>query len=115
MGVRAADAVVEGPAIIEQMDTTSIIDPGCTVASDADGNLIESAEDSAPDENAAPVAPVAPESLTKEDYIQFLKTVKTSIKNNFFPSNNKTIKIARTLRIKIDKKKCLFDSSGQRK
>ncbi|WP_309665070.1 hydantoinase/oxoprolinase family protein, partial [Tabrizicola sp.] len=29
-----------GPAIIEQMDTTSIIDPGCTVTSDPDGNLI---------------------------------------------------------------------------
>lgn len=31
---------LKGPAVIEQMDTTSIIDPGCTVASDADGNLI---------------------------------------------------------------------------
>lgn len=29
-----------GPAIIEQMDTTIIIDPGCSVTSDKDGNLI---------------------------------------------------------------------------
>jgi N-methylhydantoinase A len=29
-----------GPAIIEQMDTTIIIDPGCRVTSDPDGNLI---------------------------------------------------------------------------
>ena len=29
-----------GPAIIEQMDTTTIIEPGCGVTSDADGNLI---------------------------------------------------------------------------
>jgi len=29
-----------GPAIIEQMDTTSLIEPGARVASDADGNLI---------------------------------------------------------------------------
>ena len=29
-----------GPAIIEQMDTTTIIEPGCRVTSDADGNLI---------------------------------------------------------------------------
>jgi len=29
-----------GPAIIEQMDTTTIIEPGCQVVSDADGNLI---------------------------------------------------------------------------
>lgn len=31
---------MSGPAIIEQMDTTVIVDPGCTVTSDADGNLI---------------------------------------------------------------------------
>jgi N-methylhydantoinase A len=31
---------LQGPAIIEQMDTTSIIEPGCTVTSDPDGNLI---------------------------------------------------------------------------
>ncbi len=31
---------LQGPAIIEQMDTTSVIDPGCTVTSDAEGNLI---------------------------------------------------------------------------
>jgi N-methylhydantoinase A len=29
-----------GPAIIEQMDTTTVIHPGCTVTSDSDGNLI---------------------------------------------------------------------------
>ena len=34
------DLRLTGPVIIEQMDTTSIIDPGCTVTSDADGNLI---------------------------------------------------------------------------
>ncbi len=34
------DLRLTGPAIIEQMDTTSIIDPGCTVTSDQDGNLI---------------------------------------------------------------------------
>ena len=31
---------LQGPAIIEQMDTTSLIEPGCSVTSDADGNLI---------------------------------------------------------------------------
>ena len=31
---------LQGPAIIEQMDTTSVIDPGCRVTSDLDGNLI---------------------------------------------------------------------------
>ncbi|MBA3910230.1 MAG: hydantoinase [Rhodobacter sp.] len=31
---------LKGPAIIEQMDTTSVIEPGCAVTSDADGNLI---------------------------------------------------------------------------
>jgi N-methylhydantoinase A len=34
------DVHLHGPAIIEQMDTTSVIDPGCSVTSDADGNLI---------------------------------------------------------------------------
>lgn len=34
------DLAIVGPAIIEQMDTTIIIDPGCSVSSDADGNLI---------------------------------------------------------------------------
>ena len=29
-----------GPAVIEQMDTTTLIEPGCHVTSDADGNLI---------------------------------------------------------------------------
>ncbi len=29
-----------GPAIIEQMDTTTIIEPGCTVTADGDGNLV---------------------------------------------------------------------------
>ncbi|MGA0542364.1 hydantoinase/oxoprolinase family protein [Neotabrizicola sp. VNH66] len=29
-----------GPAIIEQMDTTVVVEPGCRVTSDADGNLI---------------------------------------------------------------------------
>ncbi|HMS94889.1 MAG TPA: hydantoinase/oxoprolinase family protein, partial [Tabrizicola sp.] len=31
---------LQGPAIIEQMDTTVVIDPGARVTSDADGNLI---------------------------------------------------------------------------
>jgi N-methylhydantoinase A len=31
---------LQGPAIIEQMDTTIVIDPGARVSSDADGNLI---------------------------------------------------------------------------
>ena len=31
---------LQGPAIIEQMDTTVIVEPGCRVTSDADGNLI---------------------------------------------------------------------------
>ena len=34
------DAVLTGPAIIEQMDTTVLVDPGCRVSADADGNLI---------------------------------------------------------------------------
>ena len=35
-------ATIQGPAIIEQMDTTTLIDPGCTVTLDADANLIVS-------------------------------------------------------------------------
>jgi len=31
---------LQGPAIIEQMDTTVVVDPGASVTSDADGNLI---------------------------------------------------------------------------
>jgi N-methylhydantoinase A len=31
---------LQGPAIIEQMDTTIVIDPGARVGQDADGNLI---------------------------------------------------------------------------
>ncbi|MFN4171816.1 MAG: hydantoinase/oxoprolinase family protein [Pseudorhodobacter sp.] len=34
------DLRIQGPAIIEQMDCTTVIHPGCTVTSDADGNLI---------------------------------------------------------------------------
>ena len=34
------DPGLTGPCIIEQMDTTIVIDPGCTVSGDADGNLI---------------------------------------------------------------------------
>ncbi len=34
------ELTLAGPAIIEQMDTTCVIEPGCTVTSDADGNLI---------------------------------------------------------------------------
>jgi N-methylhydantoinase A len=32
--------VLQGPVIIEQMDTTIVVDPGAVVTSDADGNLI---------------------------------------------------------------------------
>ncbi|MFZ1470484.1 MAG: hydantoinase/oxoprolinase family protein [Paracoccaceae bacterium] len=31
---------LQGPMIIEQMDTTLVVDPGCRVTSDTDGNLI---------------------------------------------------------------------------
>lgn len=34
------DPRLTGPCIIEQMDTTIVIDPGCTVSGDSDGNLI---------------------------------------------------------------------------
>ncbi len=34
------DATISGPAIIEQMDTTIVLDPGCVACGDADGNLI---------------------------------------------------------------------------
>ncbi len=33
-------ATLTGPAIIEQMDTTILIEPGCNVSTDLDGNLI---------------------------------------------------------------------------
>jgi N-methylhydantoinase A len=33
------DAALTGPAIIEQMDTTTIVEPGCHLSTDADGNL----------------------------------------------------------------------------
>jgi len=33
-------ARITGPAIIEQMDTTTLVDPGCVVTLDPDGNLI---------------------------------------------------------------------------
>lgn len=34
------DLHLQGPAVIEQMDTTTLVHPGCTVTSDPDGNLI---------------------------------------------------------------------------
>ncbi len=34
------DAALTGPAIVEQMDTTIVVEPGDRVSSDADGNLI---------------------------------------------------------------------------
>ncbi|MGN6583122.1 MAG: hydantoinase/oxoprolinase family protein [Rhizobiaceae bacterium] len=34
------DAVVEGPAILEQLDATTVIEPGDRATSDADGNII---------------------------------------------------------------------------
>lgn len=30
----------EGPMIVEQMDTTLVVEPGCRVTGDTDGNLI---------------------------------------------------------------------------
>ncbi|TPI53296.1 hydantoinase/oxoprolinase family protein [Mesorhizobium sp. B3-1-3] len=34
------DAVIEGPAILEQMDATTVLEPGDRACSDADGNII---------------------------------------------------------------------------
>ncbi|RWM16654.1 MAG: hydantoinase/oxoprolinase family protein [Mesorhizobium sp.] len=34
------DAVIEGPAILEQMDATTVLEPGDLARSDADGNII---------------------------------------------------------------------------
>lgn len=34
------NAVIEGPAIVEQMDATTVLEPGDKAASDADGNLV---------------------------------------------------------------------------
>ncbi|SFH61102.1 hydantoinase/oxoprolinase family protein [Albimonas pacifica] len=35
-----ADAVLEGPAVVEQLDSTLVLDPGCRASGDADGNLM---------------------------------------------------------------------------
>ncbi len=35
-----ADAAFAGPAVIEQLDCTTLIEPGCRVEQDALGNLI---------------------------------------------------------------------------
>jgi N-methylhydantoinase A len=35
-----ADATISGPAIVEQMDTTIIIEPGDVAVQDSDGNII---------------------------------------------------------------------------
>ncbi|QDC02275.1 hydantoinase/oxoprolinase family protein [Mesorhizobium sp. 8] len=34
------DAVIEGPAILEQMDCTTVLEPGDTARGDADGNIV---------------------------------------------------------------------------
>ena len=34
------DAVIEGPAILEQMDATTVLEPGDRARSDADGNIV---------------------------------------------------------------------------
>jgi len=34
------DAVIDGPAIVEQMDATTVIEPGDRATSDADGNIV---------------------------------------------------------------------------
>ena len=36
---------LNGPAIIEQMDTTTLVEAGCQVTSDLDGNLIIQVQD----------------------------------------------------------------------
>lgn len=38
------DAVIEGPAILEQLDTTTVIEPGDRAGSDKDGNIIITVE-----------------------------------------------------------------------
>ena len=35
-----AGALIDGPAIVEQMDTTIVIEPGCVAEADDVGNLI---------------------------------------------------------------------------
>jgi N-methylhydantoinase A len=35
-----ADAALTGPAIIEQMDTTTLLEPGDSAATDAEGNIL---------------------------------------------------------------------------
>ncbi len=42
-----AELYLEGPAIVEQMDCTTVIEPGNTARSDADGNIIVSIGDAA--------------------------------------------------------------------
>ena len=44
-------ARITGPAIIEQMDTTLLVDPGCSVQTDADGNLIIEVPHARPSQN----------------------------------------------------------------
>jgi len=34
------DAVIEGPAVLEQFDATTVIEPSDRAASDADGNIL---------------------------------------------------------------------------
>ena len=34
------DAEIEGPAILEQMDATTVLEPGDRARSDSDGNII---------------------------------------------------------------------------
>jgi N-methylhydantoinase A len=34
------DAIIEGPAVLEQLDATTVVEPGDRAASDTDGNLI---------------------------------------------------------------------------
>ena len=41
------DAVIEGPAVIEQMDTTILIEPGDRARSDVFGNLLVDIGDAA--------------------------------------------------------------------
>lgn len=56
-----ADAALTGPAIIEQMDTTVLIEPGDRVTSGADGNLLVeiAGEDRVNEQNSSPCFPMA--------------------------------------------------------
>ena len=39
-GIANSHAIIEGPAILEQMDATTVLEPGDRARSDSDGNII---------------------------------------------------------------------------